>query len=283
MSESSVQKKAGFALIAICILGLVGFVAWSFFKEKPNEPEIKQQPLVIPAPSAPSPRPTLEQEPEPVVEASPEPTPTPSIPLPSLNESDAALSSELSDIDAELLPLLVSDELIRKFVRAVNGLSENKLVQTFRPVQSPQGRFAVEELGMDARLNTRLFRIDQANYARYQIYSAALSKLSPEQAVSLYRRYYPLMQSAYDELGLREPSFHKVTLGAIRNLLEEVDGEPSGATLNQPAVMFEFLDEELESQSACQKLKIRIGPGNAKALEDWLRRAEPAMRRFKAQ
>jgi hypothetical protein len=284
MPESNAQKKAGFALIAICILGLIGFVAWNFFKETPSEPEIKQRPLVIPKPPAPSPKPTLDQpELETPSEATPEPAATPTAPLPSLNESDAALSSELGEIHPDLLALLVSDELLRKFVRAVNGLSENKLVQTFRPIHSPQGRFAIEELGMDARLNTRLYRIDDANFDRYSIYITALQKLPPEQAVALYQRYYPLMQRAYEELGLREPSFHKVVLRAIANLQEDVDGQHSGATLNQPAVMYEFLDEELENLSTCQKLKIRLGPENSKALEDWLRSAEPAMRSFKAK
>jgi hypothetical protein len=285
MPESSAQKKAGYGLIAICILGLVGFVGWNFLSQNTEEKVVVQQPLVIPSPEpqesqplAETPRPEIEEfseAPEPI-----EPQQT----LPNLNQSDSVLSAAIEDINPDLLPLLANDELIRKFVRAVNGLSEDKLVQTFRPIKSPAGRFSVTELGLDARLNLRLYRLNPDNFLRYKIYRQALESIPPDQAVALYRRYYPLMQSAYEELGLREPSFHVVALRAIDNLQAGRDRQQSdatAATLKQPAVMYEFVDEELENLSACEKLKLRIGPDNALALEQWLSIAETQMRAYK--
>jgi hypothetical protein len=212
------------------------------------------------------------------VELPSEPALDPGPPLPKLNDSDAAVKSELSALHEASLALLVNDELLRKFVRAINSLSEGKVVQSHRPVQSPSGHFRTESNGYFTADNQREYTIAVANFTRYEIFIDSVLSLKPEQAVGLYQRYYPLLQQAYNELGLKETSFKRVTLKAIAHattLLPEFSGDE---VLLQPSVMYKFADEDVEQLSQVQKLLLRMGPRNSARLQLWLKSLDSKLR-----
>ena len=146
---------------------------------------------------------------------------TPQILLPSLNNSDDALRGELVAIDgsAALLSLLVDRELIRKFVRAVYGISEGYVVKEYRPIKSLPTLFRASPIDAAQPLEQAKYEIAEQNEERYRKHIAALLAIEPAHAAKLYSLYLPLFQQAYDELGLPEERFHNVTKKAMRALL----------------------------------------------------------------
>ncbi len=201
------------------------------------------------------------------------PPPEPQAPLPRLQESDMALREKLASMvgGAELLALLSRDELIRKGVRMVYGLSEGFLVKEFRPLESPTGRYLVVPTGEKNAEGAPYYLRSEQNDARYARYVGLLSKIKPESAYRIYRHFYPLMQQAYEELGLREASFERVVSKAIDVMLVPASGANSEPRLRQPSVMYVFDNDDIESSSGVNKLKLRLGEETNIELEAWLR------------
>jgi hypothetical protein len=75
----------------------------------------------------------------------------------------------------------------------------------------------------------------------------------------IYRRFYPLMQEAYINLGYPDGYFNDRVVEVIDHLLATPDVSES-PVLVRPNVLYEYADEELEQLSSGQKLLIRMGP-----------------------
>jgi len=276
MAQNQGSSKYNLLLIAAAIVLLVGFVFWSiFFRSDHQSKKVVQQPV-------PTVQPTIKATPAPAAtpDTSPsEPTPTPK-PLPSLGDSDTSVKEDLSALDSNLVSVLVNDELLRKFVRAVLALSDGNIVQNYRPVNSPSGALLVDDAGQIG--DEHQFTISADNFARYNKYLQILLEIKPHSAARLYRYYYPLLQEAYEELGLPEKSFNTVMLKAIDNMLSQpsISGYPYYADaavsekLHQPSVMYLYTDPRLEKLSGVEKLKMRMGPANAKKFEAWIKKMQ---------
>jgi hypothetical protein len=89
-------------------------------------------------------------------------------------------------------------------------------------------------------------------------------------AVAVYRRFYPLFQQAYEDLGYPDRYFNDRLVQAIDDLLAapEIDAP---IPLVRPEVLYEFADPALESRSAGQKVLVRMGPANARRIKAKLR------------
>lgn len=203
------------------------------------------------------------QPPVPVVEEEP---------LPGLNDSDASVLAALQQLRGEgLLQLLVPQELVRKFVLAVNNLAEGKVIHEYRPVISPSPPFAVETFAVTVDGNAvDQERIAAANYQRYEPYVTTLALIDSDAAVAVYRRFYPLLEEAFRELGLKKPNFHSVMVAAIDNLLAapEANGD---LLLVRPKVFYQYADPALEQLPQTHKLMLRMGPENARSVKASLR------------
>ncbi len=93
-----------------------------------------------------------------------------------------------------------------------------------------------------------------------------IGKLDARQLAAVYIHFYPLFQQAYQSLGYPNGYFNDRLVEVIDNLLAAPEPkEPIG--LVRPNVMYTFADPTLESRSAGQKLLIRMGPQNSKALK----------------
>lgn len=203
------------------------------------------------------------QPPVPVVEEEP---------LPGLNDSDASVLAALQQLRGEgLLQLLVPQELVRKFVLAVNNLAEGKVIHEYRPVISPPPPFAVETFAVTVDGNAvDQERIAAANYQRYEPYVTTLALIDSDAAIAVYRRFYPLLEEAFRELGLKKPNFHSVMVAAIDNLLAapEANGD---LLLVRPKVFYQYADPALEQLPQTHKLMLRMGPENARSVKASLR------------
>jgi DUF3014 family protein len=126
--------------------------------------------------------------------------PSPLRALPALSRSDAVVREAIRKTRGgeALAPLLDTDDLLRGFVRAVDEL----------PRQGPAG--------IDGR--------DRSSVA-----IASLDRLDVNGALSLYWRFYPLLQEAYDDLEPGDGYFNDRVVAVIDHLLERCAVECSVA------------------------------------------------------
>ena len=91
-----------------------------------------------------------------------------------------------------------------------------------------------------------------------------------EAVAEVYRRYYPLFQDAYVDLGYPQGYFNDRLVEVIDHLLAtpEID-DPVG--LVRPHVLYEYEDPDLEALSSGQKLMLRMGKAHANSLKARLR------------
>lgn len=193
-------------------------------------------------------------------------------PLPILNESDSSVLAALQQLRGEgLLQLLVPQEMIRKFVLAVNNLAEGKVIHEYRPVVSPAPPFIAETFSVTVEgAAVDQERVSPKNFQRYEPYVTTLALIDSDAAVAVYRRFYPLLEEAFRELGLKKPNFHSVVIAAIDNLLAAPDAQ-GDLLLVRPKVFYQYADPALEQLPQTHKLMLRMGSENARSVKASLR------------
>lgn len=186
--------------------------------------------------------------------------------LPALADSDATVGELISAlVGAERFASLFEPEgIARRMVATVDNLPRAKVAVSQRPLKPLGDDFlaAGEEGGT--------LTLAAENYARYSNHVRFIESLDPDRVATLYVRLYPLLQSAYEELGYPQGYFNDRLVEAIDNMLAAP--EPTAPIeLVRPNVMYEFADPLLEARSAGQKLMLRMGPDNARRVKMWLR------------
>ena len=252
------HKHLAWGLLALAVIGLVAFC----YPRQVHEPAPQPVPLPQaqdadtgePPPPAAAPV-TREPEPEPAFVATPEAEPA--APLPPLDESDAEARAAISAAAGETLATehLAASDVIRKLVATTDNLSRDGLWIQARIVPPLGGLFQVE--GEEDALY-----IAPANYERYKPLFRLVEAVDIGMLAEAYRRHYPLLQQAYEELGYPDRQFHNRALEIIDHLLAtpRVSGP---VRLVQPHVLYLFADPALEGLSPGQKILLRIGPENA--------------------
>src|SRR6202011_378216 len=204
-----------------------------------------------PPPAEPSAEPAI-QHPLPALQDSVSQTP-----LPSLADSDAALSDALGQVAGAVKEYVLPENIIRHLVVTIDNLPRQKVAVDKRPTAAVAGTFVANGDELHATL-------DPQNFARYQPMVAAVGKLDMQQLAAVYVRFYPLFQQAYQDLGYPNGYFNDRLVQVIDSLL--ATPQPAGPiALVRPNVMYTFADPALESRPAGQKLLIRMGPDNAAA------------------
>ena len=90
------------------------------------------------------------------------------------------------------------------------------------------------------------------------------------QVADVYRRFYPLFQDAYVDLGYPNGYFNDRLIEVIDDLLATPDkNEP--VSLVRPHVLYEFSDPDLESLSSGQKMLLRMGSEHRSSVKQKLR------------
>lgn len=199
--------------------------------------------------------------------ASPLGTDVPAIDLPPLNESDDVVRGLVKELSSNpsVAAWLATDNLIRNFTVVVANIAAGEAAAGRVAVLRPKGTFQVEERGEDLFINAR-------SYARYLPLATAATSIKPEDAARLYTQLKPRIDEAYAELGQPNTTFDQVLEQAIVILLRTpvpqgpIPVEPNGA-----AVAFRYADPALEKLTPSQKLLIRLGPDNQRAVQTALR------------
>jgi len=234
-------------LLAITAAGALWYY-WIAVNKSHPEPvlppqPVAQEPAELPGPLHPIPEIQMDQSDIPDL-----------MPMPSLEQSDEYFKLELVEIFGNLMgELLAESGAIEKVVATVDNLPRDAIAERTRPLGSIGGQFEVG--GQDGSGG---FSISQDNYRRYDDLVALVTGADLNEVADMYKRFYPLFQSAYTELGYPDGYFNDRLVEVIDHLLETP--EPAGpVALIRPHVLYEYANPDLESLSSGQKLMLRMG------------------------
>lgn len=264
------RKNSSTTMIVIVVLALIAAAAAFFFLR--DDAPVASQTVTTPVAVAPQAVATSSAAAAPIVEYEP-PQPVIEVePLPTLNDSDSSILAALQQLRGEgLLQLLVPQEVLRKFVLAVNNVAEGKVIHEYRPIVSPPPPFIADTFSvMVEGTAVDQERVSPNNFQRYEPYVTTLALIDSDAAVAVYRRFYPLLEEAFRELGLKKPNFHSVMIAAIDNILTAPDAQ-GDLLLVRPKVFYQYADPALEAMPQTHKLMLRMGPENARSVKASLR------------
>ncbi|MBX3702292.1 MAG: DUF3014 domain-containing protein [Steroidobacteraceae bacterium] len=237
------DERLGRWILGGVVLVALAVGAWYWFKREAAEPATVAEPPVATA--------------EPAVR---NPVETPA--------DDADGRSAVERIAALVGPerfaaMFIPESFVRNLVATVDNLPRAKIATRIIPAKPPAGEFVA--VGGEGNLV-----LGAANYARYAPWITLVDALDADAAVDLYRRLYPELQTAYENLGNPDGYFNDRVIEVIDHLLETPE-PPDTIALTRPNVLYEFADPALEAQSAGRKLLLRMGPGNAARVKMKLR------------
>lgn len=194
--------------------------------------------------------------------------------IPALADSDAAAWEALSGLagDPSVLDVVLRDHLIQRLVTMVDNLPQRSATRQSLALRPLPGELQLQPGEAGAALAA-------ANAARYAPYAKAFVGADPQALAHVYRRFYPLFQQAYVELGHPGGYFNDRLVQVIDHLLQAP--EPAQPPVVEPdgRGKYRFVDPALESLSIGQKALVRLGPEQAAAVKRQLRALRGALTR----
>ena len=246
-------------LVPLMLLISVAAALW-YFWTMPEEPA----PVAVPAQTVPA-----DVKPDspryPLPQSLHQTDPLDLVPLPPLDDSDKYFELALVDLfGVDIRPLLVDEVLIEKSVTSIDNLMRSHVAERMRPLGSISGPFLA-----DTRDGADEYTLSPDNFDRYDFLVDMLVNADADRLVETYRRFYPLLQRAYVNLGYPDGYFNDRVVAVIDHLLEtpQFDGP---VLLVRPHVLYEYADPNLEALSSGQKLLIRMGGRNAARVRQML-------------
>ncbi len=182
-----------------------------------------------------------------------------------LDQSDDVVrmrGAELSSHTA-LSQWLKSEDLIRKFVAAVDNLANGEAPSPHIDFFKPAGNF-------DVVVRDGIVSIDPASYKRYNIVADVFSSLNTKLTVRLYWLLRPTLQEAFKELGYSDDVFQEKLILAMSELLK-VPVLDQSIEVEKDVVTYKMVDPRLESLNPAQKHLLRMGPENVEIIQAKLR------------
>jgi len=241
---------------AVALVVLVAVAVWFGYRRgaRSSPPDLGAQPAA-PATAAQAPAPAAPER----------------LPLPALEASDPLVRELLAQLSAhpQLARWLVPDGLIRRFVATVVNLAEGTSPATHLRFLTPEG-------GFRARASGERWYADPASFRRYDLVTEVFYSLDARRSAELYRTLHPLFDAAYAEIGSPASSFDATLAFAIGNLLAVPIPEPPIELVPQ-GVSFAFADRRLEQLTAADKHLLRLGPANARRVQEKLRELAAAL------
>lgn len=214
---------------------------------------------------SPRPEPPKEAPKAPVVEKKVEPPPLEPIDL-DLDQSDATVRKLVAGLSSrpELAQWLVTDNVVRKFVTAVDNIAIGESPRRQIDFFMPNDDFLAVKT-KDGRYN-----IDPNSYKRYDLIATVFTSLDAEGFATLYRRLKPTIEKAYKEMGYPDEDFDNTMRKAISEMLAvPVVGGNIG--LKDKVLSFKMTNPDLENLTPAQKHLLRMGPKNVQAIQAKLR------------
>jgi len=255
--------------VAIAALGGGGFWWWRTHQPKPAPARaVAAAPQPVPPvqpvqPAAPVPPPAAPAVRHPLSKAD-------GSGLPALDQADGFLRSRLQDLLGRkaVQSFLVSEGLVRKVVATIDNLGRDHAPSSMWPVVPTPGRFLVQS-GKAGGSTV----IGAPNFERYTPFIAVATSVDAQRVVGLYRRMYPLLQQAYEDLGYPGKYFNDRVVDVIDEIVRtpeptapvavkavEIPGAEGGAKVGG---LYMYEDPALEARPLGQKILLRMGKANA--------------------
>ncbi|MGG6343849.1 DUF3014 domain-containing protein [Stenotrophomonas indicatrix] len=192
--------------------------------------------------------------------------------LPKLADSDAVAWSALSELfqGEGALTALLRDHLIQRLVTQVDNLDKASVPPTALAARPLPGSLQVEQ-GEGGE------RIAAANAARYAPYVQAFTAIDPAAAAVTYKRFYPLIQQAYVDLGKPDGYFNDRLVSVIDHLLDTPELAQAPLVERDERGRYRFVDATLQSRSIGQKALLRMDAAQARAVKQQLRAIRAAI------
>jgi hypothetical protein len=252
---------------AVVVLAAIGAGIYYKYYAQPHVAQTAQQ--TPPRPPAPA-EPAIQH---PIPEGAQ--APSDATPLPALNDSDPVVKDSLVGLvgPKPVEQFLIPESVVRHIVVTIDNLPRKKVAVELRPVKPTAGQTVTGSQGDITTLSAE-------NYARYAPFIRLVQSTDTKTLTAVYFRLYPLFQQSYEDLGYPGQYFNDRLVQVIDHLLETPDVQ-GPVELVRPKVFYEYADPKLESRSAGQKLLIRMGDANARAIKAKLRelRAEIVKRK----
>ncbi len=265
------EKNSGPLIIFIVTFLLVVVALWQFSGGKTEKRPIDSSEFLKQEPVVPAPQPLEEpvKEEEPVqrpatelVEEEKSAVQEIVITLPELNESDDWLKNKLPDLTwrNELIPLLVTEDIIRRFVVFTDNFSQGLLAYEHSLFVQPKDKFSVDEQSVNVEGEQNVWQWDSKTSKRFDLYVDLLRSVDSTTLVNWYIDMKPLVDEAYRELGYEE-DFTYALQDAITRVLD-MELPKSAMEVTRTSVMYKFQDPQLEALDDSDKLLLRIGKEN---------------------
>jgi hypothetical protein len=188
-------------------------------------------------------------------------------PIPRIEESDQNVEEMLSELIGKdrFESIFNLKNIIRRFVVIVEN------ARKFRQISQEFSPFIPLERGFIVQGKSGEQSIDPRNFKRYLPYVELARTLDSEGLVNIYVHFYPLFQSAYEDLGSRG-YFNDRLIEAIDTLLgaPEIKKSISVTPIGVHKV-YKYTDDQLEELPAAQKILIRMGNENSSIVQAKLR------------
>ncbi|SVB98922.1 uncharacterized protein METZ01_LOCUS251776 [marine metagenome] len=182
--------------------------------------------------------------------------------LPPLDESDEYFKLEIVNLFSESIEyLLAQSRIIERVVATIDNFPRMHVAERIRPIGRLRDDFLV-----DSEDDSGTYWINASNYKRYDTLVDLATNVDLRQVVEVYRRYYPLFQNAYTDLGYPDGYFNDRLVQVIDNLIETPDIRDPVA-LVRPHVLYEYRDPELAALSSGQKLMLRMGRAHSERIK----------------
>ncbi len=215
--------------------------------EEPVKNAIVHYPVPESSTNPVTPPPKQSGEKPPSVTSQPEDIP-PAVEVNNKNAQQALIKLFNGQLAIKLLHL---ENFIQKFVVTIDNLPEKQLPRAHLPIKAPGGKFLVAGTAEAPQCSSR-------NYKRYDKYIRLLESINQDLATKFYTYFYPLFQSAHEQLGYKNAYFNDRFVYVINHLLA-TPNPPDPILLAQPGVLFTYADPNLEKLSAGQKSLLRLG------------------------
>lgn len=253
--EAGTRRKVMW-LIGIVAAAAIGFGLWYWY--------VSQHRPAPPPPAVPATPPPASTEPQ-VANPIPAENAAGAAALPALNDSDPLVRDSIAGVlgRGPVERLLVPQNIVRHIVATVDNLPRKKVAVELRPVRPTPGATAIATQG-------DIVTLSDANFERYTPLVKVVQGTDVKAFSLVYRRLYPLFQQSYEDLGYPGKYFNDRVVEVIEHLLQAPEVQ-APIPLVQPRVMYQYADADLEGRSAGQKLLIRMGPANARAIKAKLR------------
>ncbi|MCA1586654.1 MAG: DUF3014 domain-containing protein [Acidobacteria bacterium] len=193
-------------------------------------------------------------------------SPAAAVDLPPAGEMDAFIRGLLGGLSTrpELARWLTIDDLTSHITSAIDQIARGLSPAREARVIAPSRPFSTSTRG------GRLY-IAPESYARYDGLAATAASIEPSAVARAYATLKPRLEEAYQRMGGREGTLDAAVERAIVTLLETPVGTGRIEVVPGRGNSFVFADESLESLEPAQKQLLRMGPDNARVIQDQLR------------